>query len=78
MSGPGGRSPEELDAAAAEVLDEYLDELLGRLHGEPRTARRLLAEAEDHLLTATRTGIATGLDPASAARAATASFGSRA
>lgn len=58
------------------MLDEYLDELLLRLHGEPRTARRLLVEAEDHLLTATRAGIAAGLDPASAARAATASFGS--
>lgn len=76
MSEPGKRIPEELDAAAAEVLDEYLDELLLRLHGEPRTARRLLAEAEDHLLTATRAGIAAGVDPASAARAATASFGS--
>jgi hypothetical protein len=37
---PGKRIPEELDAAAAEVLDEYLDELLLRLHGEPRTPGR--------------------------------------
>jgi hypothetical protein len=70
VSEPDKPVAEELDASAAEVLDQYLDELLVRLHGDPRTARRLLAEAEDHLLTATRAGVAAGLDPTSAARAA--------
>jgi hypothetical protein len=75
VSGPTDRVPEELDPAAAEVLDAYLDELLVRLRGDPRTARRLLVEAEDHLRTATLAGMAAGLEPGAAARAAIARFG---
>jgi hypothetical protein len=66
----------ELHPAAQELLDAYLDELFGRLGGEPRT-RRLLVECEEHLRAATLTGMAAGLEPVAAARAAIARLGPR-
>jgi hypothetical protein len=75
VTGPNRSGPQELDAAVQELLDAYLDELLMRLRGKPRTARRLLVEAEDHLRTATLAGVAAGLEPVPAAHAAIERFG---
>ena len=56
-------------------IEDYLDHLQLRLRGTPRQIRRTLREAEDHLHDATAAGIARGLDPAEAERAAVAGFG---
>jgi hypothetical protein len=57
-------------------IDEYLDELYGRLHGEPAECRSLLAEAEAHLRDVTAEGVDSGLDEDAAQQAAIAAFGS--
>jgi hypothetical protein len=59
----------------ASPIDEYLDELLLRLRGEPSDIRRVLAEAEDHLRTAAAEAVAAGLDQESAERRAVQRFG---
>jgi hypothetical protein len=59
----------------SEPIEDYLDQLQLRLRGTPRQIRRTMREAEDHLHDAAASGIAGGLDPAEAERAAVASFG---
>jgi hypothetical protein len=59
-------------------VEDYLDELLRALRGDPRQVRHQLAEAEAHLWDATDEGIASGLDRASAERQAVERFGSAA
>ncbi|MEV4510825.1 permease prefix domain 1-containing protein [Dactylosporangium sp. NPDC049525] len=56
-------------------VEEYLDEMFDRLAGTGAPGRRILAEAETHLLAATEDGIARGLDPMAAEREAVARFG---
>jgi hypothetical protein len=58
-----------------EPIEEYLDTLYLSLKGNPRQARRLLAEAEAHLRDAADAATAGGLDPLEAERAAVANFG---
>jgi hypothetical protein len=65
MSAPGG-----------DVVEEYLDQLYTRLRCAPRDARRILAEAEDHLREAVTDGLAAGLTQAEAGEQAVSSFGS--
>ncbi len=57
-------------------VEEYLDLLYTRLRTAPRQARRVLAEAEDHLREATAAGLAAGLTEREAQEAAISSFGS--
>jgi len=57
-------------------VEQYLDELAGRLRVGPAQARRLLAEAEEHLREATEAETATGLDQDDAQRRAIERFGS--
>ncbi|WP_327004637.1 permease prefix domain 1-containing protein [Dactylosporangium sp. NBC_01737] len=56
-------------------VEEYLDEMFDRLAGTGAPGRRILAEAETHLLAAAEDGIASGLDPMAAEREAVARFG---
>ena len=65
MSAPGGGT-----------VEQYLDELYGRLRCPPREARRILAEAEDHLREAVTDGLAAGLTQTEAEEQAVSSFGS--
>ena len=65
MSAPGGG-----------LVEEYLDQLYARLRAPPRDARRILAEAEDHLREAVTDGLAAGLTQAEAEEQAVSSFGS--
>jgi HAAS domain-containing protein len=58
-----------------EPIEDYLDDLQGRLRGTPRQIRRTLREAEDHLHDAAAAGIERGLTPLEAQRAAVADFG---
>ncbi|HEY8302012.1 MAG TPA: permease prefix domain 1-containing protein [Jatrophihabitans sp.] len=58
-----------------EPVESYLDELYARLRTDPRSARRLLDEAADHLHAATADYQAAGLDRVSAERAAVERFG---
>jgi hypothetical protein len=60
---------------SASPIDEYLDELMLRLRGEPSDIRRVLAETEDHLRTAAAEAVASGLDEKSAERRAVERFG---
>ncbi len=57
-------------------VEQYLDELYARLRCAPRDARRILAEAEDHLREAVTDGLAAGLTQAEAEQQAVSSFGS--
>lgn len=57
-------------------IEEYLDLLYTRLHASPRQARRVLAEAEDHLREAVADGLAAGMSEREAQEAAISSFGS--
>ena len=57
-------------------IEEYLDLLYVRLRIRPRRARRVLAEAEDHLREAAAQGMAAGLTEREAQEAAISSFGS--
>lgn len=61
--------------AAGSPVDAYLDEMFDKLAGTGPAGRRLLAEAEDHLLAAAAEGCARGLDPEHAEREAVARFG---
>jgi hypothetical protein len=60
----------------SDLVEEYLDELYSKLRGSPRQARRLLAEAEDHLRQRVDEGLAGGLSLPEAQQAAVSSFGS--
>jgi hypothetical protein len=57
-------------------IERYLDELFDRLAGQGATARRALAEAEDHLRAAAADAMARGLPAGQAERDAVARFGS--
>lgn len=57
------------------VIDSYLDELYAELRVEPRHARRVLAEAEDHLREAAAAQESAGATPEAAEAAAVAAFG---
>lgn len=65
MSAPGGS-----------LVEDYLDQLYARLRCAPRDARRILAEAEDHLRESVTDGLAAGLTQAEAEEQAVSSFGS--
>jgi hypothetical protein len=58
-----------------EPIEDYLDALWPALPGEPREARRTLAEVESHLHEAAEAHEATGLDRLTAERRAVADFG---
>ena len=57
-------------------VEEYLDLLYTRLRTSPRRARRVLAEAEDHLREAVADGLSAGMTEREAQDAAISSFGS--
>jgi hypothetical protein len=59
-----------------EPVEEYLDQLYASLRTTPRQARRIIAEAEDHLREATAVGVEEGLSEQEAQQAAISSFGS--
>ena len=63
-------------SAPGDPIEEYLDLLYVRLRITPRRARRVLAEAEDHLREAAAQGMAAGLTEREAQEAAISSFGS--
>jgi vacuolar-type H+-ATPase subunit H len=65
-----------MSAPGSGTVEQYLDELYGRLRCAPRDARRILAEAEDHLREAVTDGLAAGLTQAEAEEQAVSSFGS--
>src|SRR5690348_4621953 len=56
-------------------VERYLDTMFDRLTGTGAAGRRMLAEAENHLLTATAEGRASGLDPETAEQQAVERFG---
>jgi hypothetical protein len=58
-----------------EPIEDYLDELYVRLHGDPRRARRVLDEAADHLRESAARLVDTGLAPLAAEREAVRAFG---
>ncbi len=60
---------------AAESIDDYLDDLAGRLQGDPRRARHFLVEAEAHLNDERDARVARGEDPTEAETAAIRVFG---
>lgn len=64
-SGQGDGSP----------VEEYLDRLFDRLAGTGSTGRRALDEVTDHLRASTAAGVAAGLSPVDAERAAVDRFG---
>ena len=57
-------------------IEDYLDQLYAGLRTTPRQARRIIAEAEDHLREATAAGTEAGLSEQEAQEAAISSFGS--
>ncbi len=57
------------------MIDTYLDELMTALRVEPRRARPILIETEDHLREAVRDHVAAGIDEPSAERLAIERFG---
>ncbi|MBO0776481.1 MAG: hypothetical protein J2P34_09210 [Actinobacteria bacterium] len=59
-----------------DLIEEYLDLLYAGLRSQPREARRILAEAEDHLREGMAEGLAAGLAEREAAEHAISSFGS--
>jgi hypothetical protein len=60
----------------SDPVEDYLDQLYAGLRTTPREARRIIAEAEDHLREATAAGIEAGLSEQQAQEAAISSFGS--
>jgi HAAS domain-containing protein len=66
---PAGRLP-------GDPIEDYLDQLYAGLRTTPRQARRIIAEAEDHLREATAAGTEAGLSEQEAQEAAISSFGS--
>jgi hypothetical protein len=65
-----------MNAPGTDLVEQYLDQLYERLRCAPRDARRILAEAEDHLREAVTDGLAAGLTQAEAEEQAVSSFGS--
>ena len=63
------------DACGAEPIEEYLDSLYAHLRTDPRSARRLLDEAADHLQTTADELQAGGMDREAAEREAVRRFG---
>jgi hypothetical protein len=59
----------------SEPVEDYLNELLGRLHGSPAAVRRMMAETELHLYTAVEDGLSQGLDISAAGLHAVTRFG---
>ncbi len=62
--------------SGSELIEEYLDLLYAELRMLPREARRILAEAEDHLREGMAEGLAAGLSEREAAEHAISGFGS--
>ncbi len=62
-------------ANGATPIEDYLDELLRRTHADPRTTRRLLDEANDHLFAAAADLEAAGMARVDAEREAVRRFG---
>jgi hypothetical protein len=60
----------------SDPVEDYLDQLYAGLRTTPREARRIIAEAEDHLREATAAGVEAGLSEREAQEAAISSFGS--
>jgi hypothetical protein len=65
-----------MSTSDGDLIEDYLDQLYARLRCAPRAARRILAEAEDHLREAVTDGLAAGLTQAEAQEQAVSSFGS--
>ncbi len=63
-------------STSGDPVEDYLDLLYTRLRVMPREARRILAEAEDHLQEAVAEGLAAGLTEREAQEQAISSFGS--
>lgn len=61
--------------ASATPIEDYLDELLRRLHADPRTVRRVMDEAADHLWATAAELEATGMSREAAEREAVRRFG---
>jgi hypothetical protein len=61
-----------------EPIEQYLDELYTQLRTDPRSARRMLDEAADHLYGAAESLEASGMDRVAAEREAVRRFGSSA
>ncbi|MGH8861157.1 MAG: permease prefix domain 1-containing protein [Jatrophihabitantaceae bacterium] len=59
----------------SEDIERYLDELYARMRADPRTARRVLDEAADHLHATASELTATGVERAEAEREAVRRFG---
>jgi hypothetical protein len=59
-----------------EPVEVYLDQLYASLRTTPRVARRIIAEAEDHLRESVAAGLEAGLTGYEAQEAAISSFGS--
>lgn len=59
----------------SEPIEQYLDELYAQLRGDPRSGRRLLDEAADHLHNAAAEFESTGMDRLDAEREAVRRFG---
>jgi hypothetical protein len=60
----------------ADLIEGYLDQLLGHLRGSAHDVRRILAEAEEHLRDATAELVAAGASEEEAKRRAIERFGS--
>ena len=65
--GRAPRAPRPPDPRA----EEYLDQIYASLRTTPREARRIIAEAEDHLRESVEAGLAAGLTERAAQEAAT-------
>ena len=65
-----------MSGTSGDLVEDYLDQLYARLRCAPRDARRILAEAEDHLREAVTDGLAAGLTEAEAQEQAVSGFGS--
>lgn len=64
------------DMNTIDAIEDYLDELLGSLHGQPSRIRRLVREAETHLYELAEANIRSGMNEEDAAQRAIAAFGS--
>ena len=65
-----------VDVIFSDPVEAYLDQLYVSLRTTPREARRIIAEAEDHLRESVAAGLAAGLTERDAQEAAISSFGS--
>jgi hypothetical protein len=65
-----------MSAPDGDPVEQYLDQLYAALRARPREARRVLAEAEDHLRESVAEGLAGGLTEREAQEHAVSSFGS--